>query len=176
MRGDQLAERLERLERWWDRVSRGDPDAVPDLAGADEAKRREFIKLFKGDTARRVRDGLIASIAGDHPAEVMALNEVADEKERTLKRDYPSALEGLIIQDIIILMLSAHEADLKAREIDSSFSIKQAQYRQDQRRLARRMLNSAIKLLAVVHQKLTETEQMAHPCRNDWNYSDRVVS
>jgi hypothetical protein len=169
MRGDQLADRLEKLELWWDRVTKGDPDVMPDVS-----RREEFIALFKGDAARRVRDGIIGAISGGNPAEAMALNEVADAKERALRKDFASPLEGLIIQDVVILFLSAHEADLRAREIDSTYSLRQASYVQDQRRLARRMLNSAIKLLTVVHQKLAETERLAHPTTNDWRYSTRI--
>jgi hypothetical protein len=174
MTADQRAAKLEELQIWWAKLERGDPEVMPflkDLLGID---RRRFIEFFRGDTGKLVRDGIIASIAGTHGGgQAMAMNEVARETEESLRRDYPSALERLIIEDVVNLLLSAHEADLRAQAMDDSFSLKQAAYYNDQRRVARRMLNSAMKLLVTVNGKLAETERLAHPDRNDWQYSNR---
>jgi hypothetical protein len=175
MSADQRAAKLEELQIWWAKLERGDPEVMPllkDLLGTD---RRRFVELFRGDTAKRVRDGIIASISGTHGGgQAMAMNEVARETEESLRRDYPSALERLIIEDVVNLLLSAHEADLRAQALDSRHSLKQAAYYNDQRRVARRMLNSAMKLLVTVNGKLAETKRLAHPDRNDWQYSNRL--
>jgi hypothetical protein len=174
MTADQRAAKLEELQIWWAKLERGDPEVMPLLKEFLGTDRRRFIKFFRGDTGKRVRDGIIAAIAGGHGAEAMALTEEAAEKERSLRRDYPSSLEGLIIQDVVNLLLSAHEADLRARALDSRNSLKQRVYYNDQRRLARRMFNSGIKLLVTINLKLAETKRLAHPDRNDWQYSNRL--
>jgi hypothetical protein len=174
MNADQRAAKLEQVQDWWAKVERGDPEVMPLLEGLLATDRQKFVELFRGDTGKRVREGIIAAIAGGNGAEAMALREEAAEKERSLRRDYPSTLEGLIIEDVVILTLAAHEADLRARSLDSRHSLKQGTYYNEQRRLARRMLNSAVKLLVSVHQKLEETKKLAHPERNDWQYSNRL--
>jgi hypothetical protein len=174
MTADQKAAKHEELRIWWAKLERGDPEVMPVLEGLLAADRKKFIELFRGDTGKRVRDGIIAAIAGGNGAEAMALREEAAEKERSLRQDYPSALEGLIIQDVVILTLAAHEADLRAQAMDDGYSLKQAAYYDDRRRMARRMLSAAIKLLVTVHQKKAETERLAHPDRNDWQYSNRL--
>ena len=174
MSADQRAAKLEELQIWWAKLERGDPEVVSFLKDFLGSDRQKFIELFRGDTVKWVRDGIIAAIAGGNGAEAMALKEVAAEKERSLKRDYPTALEGLIIEDVVNLLLSAHEADLRARALDSRNSLKQRVYYNDQRRLARRMFNSGIKLLVTINLKLAETKRLAHPDRNDWQYSNRL--
>jgi hypothetical protein len=175
MSADQRAAKLEELQIWWGKLERGDPGVIPFLKDFLGTDRRRFIELFRGDTGKRVRDGIIASISGTYGGgQAMALNEVAREKEESLRQEYPSALERLIIEDVVNLFLSAHEADLRVQAIDSRHSLKQGAYYHDQRRVARRMLGSAIKLLVSVHQKLAETERLAHPDRNDWRYSNRL--
>jgi hypothetical protein len=174
MTADQRAAKLEEVQAWWAKVERGDPEVTPLLEGLLATDRQKFVELFRGDTGKRVREGIIAAIAGGNGAEAMALREEAAEKERSLRQNYPSALEGLIIEDVVILTLAAHEADLRAQTLDSRNSLKQGVYYNEQRRLARRMLNSAIKLLVSVHQKLEDTKKLAHPDRNDWQYSNRL--
>jgi hypothetical protein len=174
MTADQKAAKLEELQIWWAKLERGDPEVVSFLKDFLGSDRQKFIELFRGDTVKWVRDGIIAAIAGGNGAEAMALKEVAAEKERSLKRDYPTALEGLIIEDVVNLLLSAHEADLQARALDSRHSLKQAAYYNDQRRVARRMFHSAVKLLVSVHQKLAETNRLTYPQQNDWLYSSRL--
>jgi hypothetical protein len=169
-----VAQRLERLETWWDGVERGDVDVVPSLAGTDAAKREEFIRLFRGDTGRRVRDGLIKAIAKGDPAEILAVTEEADRKERDLREDHRSKIEGLVVQDIIVLLLAVHRADLRAMEVEVDCSLGQARYYNDQRRLARRMFHNAVGLLGAVHYRIAQAEAVANPGRNDWNFSTRI--
>jgi hypothetical protein len=173
---DQVAGRLERLDAWWDKVSSGDPSAVPDLAGADEKRRQEFCRLFRGDTARRVRDGIIARIAGNNPVEVLAITEQADQKELELREDHPTRLEGLLVQEVVTLMLAAHETDLQAQAVDESYTFKQGAYHDKRRLVTRKMLNAAINLLGSVHYRLAKAEAVANPPINDWRYSDRIGS
>ena len=176
MTADQKAAKIEEMQSWWGKLEHGDPGAMPVLKDLCSADRQRFVELFRGDTARRVRDGSSSprSRAPTAAGRRWPWTRWPREKERSLRRDYPSALEGMIIEDVVILFLAAHEADLRARAMDDSYSLKQAAYYNDQRRQARRMLNGAIKLLVTVHQKLAETEKLAHPDRNDWRYSNRL--
>src|SRR4051794_37200408 len=66
MNADQMAAKREQMMIWWAKLERGDPEAMPALKGFLAADRQKFVELFRGDTARRVRDGIIASISGNH--------------------------------------------------------------------------------------------------------------
>jgi hypothetical protein len=168
----QAEGRIKNLENWFNLLA-NDADKAEEFYNIDKKK---FIELFNGNLAKHIKERMIKEISKGNAAQALAIKKLTQEREEELRVTYPSPLEAIIIDDVIILMLDAYRFDMRVLSLDYRTSLKQSAHEHQNRSMSRRMLRSALKLLLVAHEKIQATERLANPPVNTWQYSNRLSS
>jgi len=128
-------------------VQGGDPKALPRIRVI--LNEHPEVTLHLGDLSALVERAWLAVLAGDHPLAIEAMKRTIKEMKRDLAGEHPSALEKLLVGQVIVCWLELQH--LQGASADPGRgSLEQANFRLKRLESAQRRFEGSIKALTTL--------------------------